>query len=164
MDIQVPRSDPTAFERAFCSKHEALGLKTTAGSGSKWGDGDAREVLDRGKLQFALEAKCRFTESDAHPKPKEWEKAMSQLRKRDPDAIRLFAVYVAEKEHVPISSYAVSIPAEDITALGEVVSVPEFTTFTISRGEKTWECGFFVFSYWKDLYESIKSHRSEDQA
>jgi hypothetical protein len=163
MDIQVPESDPGAFERAFCSKHEALGLKTTAGSGSKWGDGDAREVLDRSKLQFALECKCRFTSSNMRPRPSEWKKAMDQLRKRDPEAVRLFAVYVAEKERVPVPSYSVTIPEIDLERLtGRIGSAPDpAETFRISKEKQAWDtCFRFDFSGWKNLYESIKSYRN----
>jgi len=162
MDIQVPESDPGAFERAFCSKHEALGLKTTAGSGSKWGDGDAREVLDRGKLQFALECKCRFTSSNIRPRPSEWEKAMDQLQKRDPEAVRLFAVYVAEKERVPVSSYSVTIPKSDFRRLtGRIDYTSNLSkTYRITKGEQAWDTCHFLFSGWKDLYEAIKSYRS----
>ena len=163
MDIQVPESDPSAFERAFCSKHEALGLKTTAGSGSKWGDGDAREVLDRGKLQFGLECKCRFTSSSMRPRPSEWEKAMGQLQKRDPEAIRLFAVYVAEKARIPVPSYSVTIPKADFSRLtGHVDHAAGLadTTYCITKEKQAWDACHFGFSSWKSLYELIKSYRS----
>lgn len=160
MDIQVPRDDPTAFERAFCSQHEALGLKTTASSGSKWGDGDAREVLDRSKLQFAMEAKCRFTSSSVKPKKSEWEKALSQLRKRDSEAVRLFAVYVDEKKNLPIADYAVTIPAEDCEMLRDGgIDIPPPSDWFFDSSET--ETGhLFSFTRWKDLYQNVKRFRA----
>lgn len=162
MDIQVPKSNPRAFEEGFCKKHPALNLKTTAGSGSKWSDGDARSVIDRGKLQFAMEAKCRFSGFKLRPSPKEWAKAMNQLQKRNPDVVRLFAVYISEREIFPIPTYAVSIPNEDLEHLRRtgVEIVPADEQHTVSRDEKTWCYSLFEFKSWKSLYENIADWKS----
>lgn len=152
-DFFVPPSKPLLLDKRFCEAHPALGMRPTAGSGSVFGDGDGRpKAIDYTKLQFAMEGKCRSKRpKHLRPTPKEWIKALDQLKRRNRSAIRLFVVY-----HHAQGTYAVSLPQDDLVQLksyGIDVSGGEEQDFARANAEFE----FSVFSYykWKALYEEI---------
>lgn len=161
-DIYVSGSDPEGFERSFVGKHPALGMQLSANSGAVWGDGDARpEIIDRSMMQFNAELKVRSgTPQHYRPVPNEWRKAREQLKKRNPGAIRLFAVYQQEDK-----DYAVSIPREecgDLRWILEVQGDQDYKSCT-----EVFECGGDIlqrYNYqdWKTLYKQISEYRKRE--
>lgn len=156
-DLYVPSGKPQMFEKQFVNNHPALNMQLSAGSGSVWGDGDARpQVINYDDMQFGMEAKVR-DESPNHlrPVPAEWKKAMTQLRKRNSGAIRLFAVY-----HRTHRTYAVTIPEEDVLDVAWFTDVSaEHLLNDLAEGTMTTEQGHtYEYSEWKKLYSIISDY------
>lgn len=157
------------FEDAFVAAHPALRLRTTSGSGSVHGDGDARAGhVDHDAVQFALEGKVRESpkKTTCRPTPAEWVKAMGdptrgpgtddwrgQLRKYAPRAVRLFAVYNCNTH-----TYEVWMPEEDGAVLDPYTGpvVGERVVVRPRRGPAR-PAVRMEYAFWADQYHEIET-------
>lgn len=151
--FHVPESNPRLVDEQFAAAFPALGIVPTTNSGAYWGDGDGRpRAIDRGVLQFAHESKVRLTKAGKlYPTGPEMAKGLSQLRVRNPDAIRLFLVY-----HRVLDEFAISIPETDVRQL-RGYGIEVFGTVKAYRGQML-VYRYFTEDEWYRLYDAIAAH------
>ena len=149
--FHVPESNPRLVDDQFVAAFPALGIVPTLNSGAYWGDGDGRpRTIDYGELQFAHESKVRFTKrGKLYPSTAELKKALVQLRRRNPQAIRLFLVYNTE-----LDRYTMSIPWADARQL-------EHHGFVLNGTLTGDEEPYWLLEEqeWIDLYELLAAAR-----
>jgi len=154
MSIHVTESDPRSLDAQFIEAYPALLLKETANSGAFWGDGDMRPTdksLDD-RESFAVESKARFRgrlSKSLRPTSPEWRKAMSQLKKFDNTATRLFLVYASK-----LKTFGVTIPKRDLKRLVGTDLMKELEKEEVQVDNE--DAYFFTEAQWDVLYKQIE--------
>lgn len=151
--MYIPSGSPELLDKRFCEEYPKLGIIPTSGSGSYWGDGDGRPKSIRyDEIQWGMEGKVRISSRHKTLKPyaAEWVKALTQLRKRNASAIRIFVVYSTDKR-----DFSVSLPLEDVEQLRAHGITVEGEDHAISSGGEAYPFLLLDEFEWDDVYAQL---------
>ena len=149
----IPPGNPALLDEQFVDEYPLLAMRATSGSGSYWGDGDGRPKSIRyDELQFAMEGKVRISgHTHSRPRPVEWVKALTQLRKRNRSAIRLFVVHDCNTQE-----FTVSIPEDDVEQLRGYDLTVDGIKHTFTRKGETYNYLLLDEMDWDELYDELE--------